>query len=108
MKSFSRGLVALSLVFFGGDATFEKPFSQAAERSPSTSQVSSPESKKKTTPPSDVFTGNPPMELLVDGSELTFYSRAPSTSVSTNRPLTIKDGYLYIVDSSDTPIKKIS
>jgi hypothetical protein len=63
--------------------------------------------KKNTLPPGDYFTGNPPIELLVDLSKLSFDSRAPCCWGG-GRPLVVKNGYLYRIDSSDTPIKKIS
>ncbi|HEY1268210.1 MAG TPA: hypothetical protein VGH16_13230 [Candidatus Binatia bacterium] len=109
MKNFRCGFVALSFVLFVGDAAFQRPSSPAAERAPSTTQDAPPALKKKTTPPPEnIFTGNPPMELLVDGSEFIFEYSGPSVGSIHAPPLILKDSYLYLFDGSDTPIKKIS
>src|SRR5436189_1242385 len=108
MKLFCLSLILALLFgsFLNSDGGFDALPSQAADQPASITATAPSAPKKKNTTVTE--SGYPPMELLA-ATDFEFYLRAPCCpQFDTRFNMTLRNSYLYLSDSSDTPIRKIS
>jgi hypothetical protein len=108
MKALRRTLLITSFLFssFLNSSSVDVRSSYAADQPSIAATVVPPPAPKKKT--SVTESGYPPMELLA-ATDFSFYPRAPCCpQFDTRFNMTLKNSYLYLSDSSDTPIQKIS